>query len=155
MRPLAIPAVTLLALGAAACARTAPPPSDSGAPPARQVEDPRPAAQEAAERWLGLVDRAMYDESWHSAAATFRRAVTKNQWRNSVLQTRTPFEPVGDRRIIESRYTTSIPNAPPGDYVTIRYETQVAGGRAATETVIPTRDADGQWRVSGYFIRPR
>jgi uncharacterized protein DUF4019 len=155
MRPLAIRLVLLLALCAAACARTAPPPADSGEPAARPVEDPRPAAQAAADKWLELVDRAMYDVSWDSAAASFRRAVTKNQWRNALLETRMPFEPVGERRIIESRYTTSMPNAPTGNYVIIRYETWVAGGRKATETVIPMRDADGQWRVSGYVIRPR
>jgi hypothetical protein len=119
------------------------------------VEDPRPAAQQAAEAWLELIDRAMFDVSWDSAAASFRRAVTKNQWRNTVLEARSPFEPVGERRLIESRYTNSIPNAPPGDYVVIRYDIQVAGGRKATETVIPARDAQGKWRVSAYSIRPR
>jgi hypothetical protein len=155
MRILPIYAVTLLTLGAATCTRTAPPKVDTVQPAARPAEDPRPAAQEAAGRWLSLVDRAMYTESWDSAATGFRRATSKLQWRNSLLEARNPFEPVGQRTLIESKYPAAIPNAPPGDYVLARYETQVSGARKATEMVTLTRDVDGRWRVTGYSIRSR
>jgi hypothetical protein len=45
------------------------------------------------------------------------------------------------------------PGAPDGKYVVIRYETSFRNKKAATETVTPMLDADGRWRVSGYFIK--
>lgn len=155
MRPLAIRFIALSLALLAACTRTAPPKTDTAVPAAQPVEDPRPAAQEAAGRWLSLVDRAMYAESWDSAATAFRQATNKNQWRNSLLEARNPFEPVGQRTLIESRYPASIPDAPTGDYVFARYEIQVSGARKATEMVTLTKDVDGRWRVMGYSIRPR
>jgi hypothetical protein len=48
---------------------------------------------------------------------------------------------------------TEMPGAPDGEYITFRYATRFANKRTAVETVTPMRDIDGQWRVSGYFIR--
>jgi hypothetical protein len=156
LRLAAICACMVLALSASACARTAPAPvpAPAAAPP-RQVESPEQAAQRSAEAWLGLVDRGQYGASWDSAAATFRQAVMGPQWREAVLTARGPFEPFGARRLLSRQYTTSLPNAPPGEYVVLQYETEVRGGRRVVETVVPTRDPDGRWRVSGYFVRPQ
>jgi hypothetical protein len=46
-----------------------------------------------------------------------------------------------------------LPGAPDGDYAVIQFSTEFAHKRTARETVTPMRDADGEWRVSGYFIR--
>jgi hypothetical protein len=52
-----------------------------------------------------------------------------------------------------AQFTRTLPGAPDGDYVVIQYRTRFEHKAAAVETVPPMRDADGQWRVSGYFIR--
>jgi hypothetical protein len=36
----------------------------------------------------------------------------------------------------------------------LQYQTKVRGGKTAVETVTPTRDKDGRWRVAGYYVRP-
>ena len=66
---------------------------------------------------------------------------------------RAPFEPFGARHQIMARYTMDPPNAPPGQYVLLQYQTDVSGGRHVVETVVPTLDGTRGWRVSGYFIR--
>jgi hypothetical protein len=35
----------------------------------------------------------------------------------------------------------------------MEYDTSFANKKSATETVTPMLDNDGQWRVSGYFIK--
>ena len=42
---------------------------------------------------------------------------------------------------------------PDGQYVVFQFDTQFESKRAAIETVTPMLDTDGQWRVSGYFVR--
>ena len=112
------------------------------------------AAAQATDAWLRLVDEGGFGASWDSAAGGFQRAVTRTVWEQSVLSARGPFEPFGKRQQLAARYTTQLPNAPPGEYVLFQYRTTVAGGRTVVETVVPTRDGDRGWRVSGYFVRP-
>jgi hypothetical protein len=113
------------------------------------------AAQAAATSWLALIDQGDIDASWDSAASAFRQAVTRPDWSRAVGQARGSFEPFGARHLLGARYETSLPNAPPGKYVILQYETGVSQGRTVVETVVPSLDTDGRWRVGGYFIRPR
>ena len=112
------------------------------------------AAQSAAQAWLQLVDARRYDQSWDSAAAVFRSAVTKSQWAGAVKEGRAPFEPLGQRTLIASTYTTQLPNVPAGQYVVIQYRTEAGQGKTVVETITPTHDSDNRWRVAGYYIRP-
>ncbi len=66
---------------------------------------------------------------------------------------RKPLGKVLSRKVINSTYTTSLPGAPDGQYVVIQFETSFENKRNAVETVTPMLEPDGQWRVSGYYIR--
>jgi hypothetical protein len=112
-------------------------------------------AQIAARSWLTLVDQVRHGESWDSAATIFRNAVTKPVWENAVLQARGPFEPFGARKLLSATFLRQLPNAPPGEYVVLVYETRIGGNRTVVETVTPMREPGGRWRVSGYYVRPR
>ena len=112
------------------------------------------AAQSAAQAWLQLVDARRYDQSWDSAAAVFRSAVTKSQWSGAVKEGRAPFEPLGARTLLTATYTTQLPNVPVGQYVVIQYRTKSGQGKTVVETITPARDSDHRWRVAGYYIRP-
>lgn len=50
-------------------------------------------------------------------------------------------------------YMTSLPGAPDGEYVVVQFETSFTNKKAAAETVTPMLENDGQWRVSGYYIK--
>lgn len=112
------------------------------------------AAQAAARTWLALVDRGQYPASWDSAAVGFKHGVTKSAWGDAVRQARGALEPFGERNLTSAGYTTSLPNAPKGQYVVLQYETKVRGGKTVVEAVTPAKDPDGVWRVSGYYVRP-
>ena len=110
-------------------------------------------ADTAAHRWLALVDKGEIAKSWDEGALVLQLGVTETKWEQLVRSARAPFEPFGARHQIMARYTTDPPNAPPGQYVLLQYQTDVSGGRHVVETVVPTLDGKRGWRVSGYFIR--
>jgi hypothetical protein len=112
------------------------------------------AADAAAHAWLAIVDQEKIAESWDEAALVFQLSVTKSKWVEAVKKARGPFEPFGARHQIMARYRTDLPNAPPGQYVLLQYETTVSGDRQVVETVVPVLDGKRGWRVSGYFVRP-
>ena len=111
-------------------------------------------ADTAAHTWLALVDKGEIAKGWDEGALVLQLAVTKTKWEQLVRSARAPFEPFGARHQILARYTTDPPNAPPGQYVLLQYETEVAGGRHVVETLVPTLDGKRGWRVSGYYVRP-
>src|SRR6476469_4662028 len=112
------------------------------------------AAEAAAQAWLRLGDARHDDESWDSAAAVFRSAVTKPAWSGAVREGRAPFEPLRARSLLRATYSTQLPNVPPGEYVVLQYRTKAGNGKTVVETVTPAKSADGRWRVAGYYVRP-
>jgi hypothetical protein len=113
------------------------------------------AATAAADSWLRLLDKEGPAASYDSASSRLRGAITQTKWESALQNARGPFEPFGERHLLKSQYATELPNAPPGQYVILQYETVVGGNRRVVETVVPSVDTDGQWRVGGYFIRPQ
>jgi hypothetical protein len=112
-----------------------------------------PAAIAAAESWLNAIDTGQYAESWQMAAAYFKQAVTEAQWVQSLRAVREPLGERVSRQVQSATYQTAMPGAPDGEYVVIQFTTAFTHKQQAIETVTPMRDADGVWRVSGYFIR--
>jgi hypothetical protein len=111
------------------------------------------AAQEVALSWVALVDAGEYEASWDQAAGGFQDAVTPASWETSVIDARKQFEPFGEREEIESQYLVDPPGAPAGEYVLLRYRTQVSGDRTVVETILPMKEGE-VWKVGGYFVAP-
>jgi hypothetical protein len=111
------------------------------------------AAVKAAESWLQLVDAGKTAESWDAAAALFKAAMTKEQWQAALGAVRTPLGKLVSRKLKSKQAMTSLPGAPNGQYVVIQYDTVYEHKQEAVETITPMLDPDGQWRVSGYYIR--
>lgn len=107
----------------------------------------------AAETWLALIDDSKYAQSWETTAVLFRRAVSKEQWERALNATRKPLGRCIARKLKLKRYATSLPGAPDGEYVVILFETSFENKKAAIETVTPMLEKDGEWRVSGYYLR--
>jgi len=111
------------------------------------------AAEASAQSWLGLVDAGKYGESWDAAAAAFRSALSRDQWIQALDKVRRPLGKVVARKFHGAQYATDLPNAPKGEYVVIQYDTVFENKAGAVETITPSKDPDGRWRVAGYFIR--
>ena len=109
--------------------------------------------EQLALEWLALVDRGQTAESWGAAASHFRRAVSDAQWAAATDAVRTPLGAVVSRALKAEQRATELPGAPDGEYAVLQFATTFERKRSAVETVTPMRDPDGQWRVSGYYIR--
>jgi hypothetical protein len=107
----------------------------------------------AAEDWLKLVDDGKFAESWKEAAEYFKGVVKQDQWEQSIQSVRVPLGVVISRRLEAKTFATSLPGAPDGEYVVIQYATSFENKASAVETITPMMDKDGQWRVSGYYIK--
>jgi hypothetical protein len=125
-------------------------------PSPKPVLDPAvAAATAAAELWLTEVDRGDLAGSWDHIASASQLMVPKEAWVQSVHSVR---EPLGQpsRKLAGATYTKSIPGSPDGEYVIVQYTThfdKLPKNQVGVETVTPMRDKDGNWRVSGYYIK--
>jgi hypothetical protein len=117
------------------------------------ADTPEAAAEAAAQTWLGLLDAGDYAKSWDTSARYFRNSVPQSQWVSRVSAVRGPLGAVKSRRVASAKFARSLPGAPDGEYVVITFSTSFEHKAEAAETVTPMKDADGQWRVSGYYIK--
>lgn len=111
------------------------------------------AAIETAGAWLELIDGGRYSESWDESAEYVKALVNRVDWQKSLQGARQPLGKLVSRKLKSTRYTTSAPGAPDGQYVIIQYETSFENKKSAVETVTPMLDKDGKWKVSGYYVR--
>jgi hypothetical protein len=114
---------------------------------------PEAKAQKSAEQWLALVDAGNYAESWKTAAAYFQTAVSQDQWEHTIVAVRKPLGDLVSRQLKSAQYTRSLPGAPDGEYVVLQFNTSFVNKKEAVETITPMLDPDGQWKVSGYYIK--
>lgn len=117
------------------------------------ADDNTGEAVTAAERWLSLVDKGQYGQSWEQAASIFKGRVPKSQWEQQVAGVRGPLGKVLSRKLRAKQLLTSAPGVPDGQYVVIDFDTSFENKPASAERITPMKDKDGSWRVSGYFIR--
>ena len=115
--------------------------------------DREKAAIASAEKWLRIVDKGKYSESWEESSEYFKQAVTQDQWEQAVQAVREPLGKLISRKVKNATYTTSLPGAPDGQYVVIQFSTSFENKKSGIETVTPMIDKDGKWRVSGYYIK--
>jgi hypothetical protein len=110
-------------------------------------------AVDAANRWLVSADAGDGAATWDQTASMFQTAVSKADWSTALKQARQPLGAVTSRKVVSSEFKRSLPGAPDGEYVVIQYDTQFEHKAHAVETVVPMRERDGSWKVSGYFVK--
>lgn len=111
------------------------------------------AAIASAQTWVALVDGEKYSRSWEEAAAVAKAAVNQPAWETSIRAARTPLGKLVSRKLKSAKATTALPGAPDGSYVVIQFDTVFEHKAVAVETITPMLEKDGQWRVSGYYIK--
>jgi hypothetical protein len=111
------------------------------------------AAQKSAEAWLALIDAGNFAESWKTSAGYFQTAVPQDQWQQTMVAVRKPLGDLVSRKFKSAQYTRSAPGAPDGEYEVLQFDTSFANKKMAVETVTPMLDADGTWKVAGYYIK--
>ena len=108
----------------------------------------------AAETFLTLLDEGKYAESWDTSAAAFRNAVTKEQWRAAAGQVRGGLGKFVSRSVMTGTNAPQAQRNAQGEFIVVKFMAKYSNLAAAIETVAPMKEADGQYRVSGYFVQP-
>ena len=118
------------------------------------AQDPKAtAAQVTAREWLVLIDRGDAKASWEAASKKFRDALSLSAWTDALKKNRFPLGSVLDRSTVKTSFQTTFPGVPEGEYALVSYRTRFANTLQGHETVTLEREADGNWRVLGYFVR--
>lgn len=131
-------AVVLAALVAAAAA--------AGATRAAQP------GEAAALAWLAAGDRGAWAQSYNDAGSLFRSHTTAREWAIMGAAARGPFGPALSRKLVSEEAHRSLPGAPDGQYLILRFATRFAHKADAVETVALAREG-AAWKVDGYFIK--
>ncbi len=149
--PWAVPLVALAAF--AACGgdggspvQPTPAPGEPGGTDSDTV-----AAWQAVDAWLALIDAGGYDEAYETAATSLRENVTAEEFRHEIESVRATLGAVRSRTVTTTRRTTTLPDAPPGDYVVFEFDAVYELRPDTGERVTAVLD-DGEWRVVGYYI---
>jgi hypothetical protein len=116
-------------------------------------KDKTTIAEGAARNWLKMVDSGNYAQSWDDTGSVLKANVAREQWQELLARNRAPLGPVISRKLKSAEYTTQLPGAPEGQYVVLQYESGFEHRNSAIETVTPTLDKDGTWRVCLYTVK--
>jgi hypothetical protein len=110
-------------------------------------------ATKAADAWLKLLEKGDYQACYQQASQLVKDHLSEDAFVQQFSAALKPLGSVVSRKLKVAQYATSLPGAPDGQYVVIQYDSSFANKKSATETVTPMMDKDGQWRVSGYYIK--
>ncbi len=122
-------------------------------PPAESNPAAESAGVDAANKWLPLLDEGKSAESWDEVGSYLKAMIPKQRWRDQVAPQRRVMGKLVSRAVESKQYATTLPGMPDGEHVMIQYKTVFEKKKAAAEVVVVSREEDGTWRVSGYFIR--
>ncbi len=111
-----------------------------------------PIAQQA-ETWLQLIDDGHYAQSWSEASPVFQQAVDKARWTEILNALHTPLGTRLSRQLHTSELYEVLPASPGGPHLVLQFSTRFENKPDAIETVTFTRDPDGAWRASGYYVK--
>jgi Protein of unknown function (DUF4019) len=120
-----------------------------------QAQDPRTiAVQSAARAWLALVDRGDAQAAWNAGGKKFQAALTAPLWEVELKKEQARIGKPTRRTVGPTRFQKQIPGMPDGEYAQVLFRTSFANDKPdGSETLTLEHEADGQWRVIGYFPR--
>jgi hypothetical protein len=121
--------------------------------PAHAQDAKTTLAQKAAREWLALADALDVAGSYNAAGARFRDAITADAWEAALQQARAPLGALDQRSMLSTKFSNKLPDGSEGEFSLILFRTSFARRADGRETVTLERQADGTWRVIGYFIR--
>jgi hypothetical protein len=118
------------------------------------AQDPQTTAvQTAAREWLTLVDHGDARSSWAAAGQKFHAAISVAMWADALKKEQSRLGIVARRTVGPTRFENTLPGSPDGEYAQILFSSSFAKKANGRETLTMEREADGKWRVVGYFPR--
>ncbi len=107
-------------------------------------------ARLAAERWMKLVDTEEYSAAWNTGSESMRKGMPKLAWNLLVSTVHLPLGTLKSRT-----FQSADANPATGDKpatITLTFTGDYENSHNVQEKVTTVKDADGQWRVSGFNL---
>lgn len=104
------------------------------------------------QQWLGLVDSGSYSASWSSTGKIFKNQLSDEMWSGTLEKSRKPLGKIITRKVNSSKFHTSLPGVPDGEYVVAQFKSEFENKKKAIETVTAVFEEE-TWKVVGYFIK--
>lgn len=133
-------------------ATTAPAPAATPAPARQELSAKEATAVTTAAEWLKLIDAAQYGKSWDECAPLFREKVSRQTWIENLPKQRAAHGAFKSRSFSAAQARTSLPGAPDGEFVAVRFLSDFEKA-TAVEEVVTLMFVGGAWRPLGYLIR--
>ncbi len=136
-------------------AATAPSPvtsPSSSAAATQELSAKESAAVTTAAEWLKLIDAGQYGKSWDECAPLFREKVSRQTWVENLPKNRAAHGAFKSRSFSAAQARTSLPGAPEGEYVAVRFLSDFENA-SGVEEVVTLMFVGGAWRPLGYLIR--
>jgi len=76
---------------------------------AHAQQKPEDLGQKSAKAWLALTDSGKYAESWDQASASFKAAVSKDNWVGMVSSVRGPLGALQSRKLATAEFVKNRP----------------------------------------------
>jgi Protein of unknown function (DUF4019) len=139
---------------AAAQPKEAPKTAPKIASPAAESADPDVAlAKKAALEWLALVDGYKFEATWDEAATSFQKGQTRADWAKGLGGARPTMGKLVSRAFLNHEIRTTLPNLPPGKYITIRFTSVFEKHKDGAESVTLIKDGARGFRMMSYFLK--
>ncbi len=110
----------------------------------------RAEAIRVAETLLGLIDEGDLTESWELTSPVLRDMTSQLAWKTGIWGMRKGVGKPIRRELIDAAYTEKMPDAPPGSYFQIAFQTEFERATVVERVII--RSERGAWKVAGYFL---
>jgi beta-lactamase regulating signal transducer with metallopeptidase domain len=119
--------------------------------------DPKSAVTAGMQAWLTEIDEGHYELSWKDSSAYFRERVTLTEWIGDLTDARGALGKCVERTQVSLYFQKDGPKVvgPKHEWAIAQYDASYKGLKYAFETVTFVKEADGNWRASGYFTHPR
>lgn len=120
--------------------------------------DPKAAAVAAMEKWLQGIDAGQYEQSWKDASAHFQEHETADKWVVALNSARAPLGKCNERKLASASLQVDPVKGDKvikGEFVTAQFDASFDNLKYAVETVGAAKDADGVWKATGYYIKPK
>jgi len=114
------------------------------------ADTPKKSEQEiATNKWLDLIDKGAYGESWDQASEVMKNTMKKEEWVQVMNATRKPMGAVNSRQLINQLPAKNPHGLPEGDYEVLYYKTSFGRKPDAKELITLRLEKDG-WKVLTY-----
>jgi len=110
-------------------------------------------ALQSAELWLNLADKEDIFTTWEQASTLFKKNISASEWEKAFTKARAPLGSIVARKLLSLQAASTLPAAPDGEYIILRFQTEFTKKKTAIETITQQKEQDGKWRTAGYYIQ--